>query len=256
MKHLVRDGVKLFYTDEGRGNPPIVLVHGWTCDHSYFEPQRKHLSKRHRVITVDLRGHGRSDKPKQEYSISGFADDIAWLCEQLKVKKPVVIGHSMGGMIALEVASRHPDLPAAIVACDSPVVVPRGLKANFAAMLAQLGTPDFAATQRGLIETMFIEGHDPKLKARIIKEMTSAPEHISHECMRAIISMNSERAARRCKVPFLHIFATNPLGDSVRLKKLCPTATIAQTYGAGHFHQLEVPDQVNAMIDRFVRLAV
>jgi pimeloyl-ACP methyl ester carboxylesterase len=70
MKHLTRDGVRLAYEESGSGSPPIVLVHGWTCNHTYFSPQREHFSKRHRVIAVDLRGHGESDKPHGSYAIT------------------------------------------------------------------------------------------------------------------------------------------------------------------------------------------
>jgi len=68
------------------------------------------------VISVYLRGHGDSDKPQTPYTVCGFADDVAWLCGELGVAKPIVIGHSMGGMTALEIAARYPELPSAIVA--------------------------------------------------------------------------------------------------------------------------------------------
>lgn len=68
------------------------------------------------MISVDLRGHGESDKPEQDYIMGGYADDIAWLCSELAAAKPVIIGHSMGGVIAFEVAARYPGLPGAVVA--------------------------------------------------------------------------------------------------------------------------------------------
>ena len=65
-------------------------------------PQFDYFGRTHRVVAVDLRGHGASDKPMQEYTVAGFADDLAWLCDQLGVVKPVVVGHSMGGNVAFE----------------------------------------------------------------------------------------------------------------------------------------------------------
>ena len=101
MGYLTRDGVKLHYEEAGAGEPAIVLIHGWCCDRTYFAPQAAHFAPTRRCISVDLRGHGQSDKPEQEYSIAGFADDVAWLCAQLGVERPVVAGHSMGGLVAL-----------------------------------------------------------------------------------------------------------------------------------------------------------
>jgi pimeloyl-ACP methyl ester carboxylesterase len=59
----------------------------------------------HRVIAADLCGHGASDAPSRKYTVAEFADDLAWLCAELNVQRPVVVGHSMGGVIALELAA-------------------------------------------------------------------------------------------------------------------------------------------------------
>jgi pimeloyl-ACP methyl ester carboxylesterase len=71
MRMLVRDDVALAYEEAGRGDPPLLLVHGWTCDHSFFAPKFEHFSRTHRVVNVDLRGHGESDKPLQDYTVAG-----------------------------------------------------------------------------------------------------------------------------------------------------------------------------------------
>ncbi len=149
MAFRTRDGVKLSFEETGHGKA-VVLIHGWTCDRSYFAPQRDHLARTHRVVSVDLRGHGESDKPQGPYTIAGFADDVAWLCQDLGLVKPIVIGHSMGGMTALEVAARHPDLPRAIVACDSPMAVPEPLASNLGAISADFHKPDWRSGTPGL----------------------------------------------------------------------------------------------------------
>lgn len=256
VEHRVRDGVRLAFSDTGSGAPPVVLIHGWTCDHTYFAPQREHLAKHHRVVSVDLRGHGESDKPKQAYTISGFADDVAWLCGELGLERPAVIGHSMGGMAALELAVRHPGLPSAIVACDSPMVVPAALAATFVELAKQLRQPDWRPAHHAFLAgALFIDDDDPERKARILADMTSAPDHVTLGCFEAILSADMEGAAKKCKVPFLYLAAAGPLADFSRLQALCPQVVIGQTVGAGHFHQLEVPEQVNAMIDRFLRIS-
>lgn len=256
MKHLVRDGVKLCFDDTGSGAPPVVLVHGWTCNHSYFAPQRDHLARRHRVVSVDLRGHGESDKPEGRYSPSDFADDLVWLFGELRLEKPIVIGHSMGGVIALDLAARHPGVPRAIVACDSPIVLPSQLVATLAGVGEQFRKPDWRTAHRAFLsDVLFIPADDPERKKRIIADMTAAPDHVTLECWKGIVAADSEAAAAKCKVPFLYIAAAGWLADPVRLRQLCPHVLLAQTAGAGHFHQLEVPEQVNAMIDRFFEVS-
>src|SRR5438093_4058664 len=118
LKFATRDGVKLAYLDVGAGDPPLLFVHGWCCNHTYWRDQIPEFAERHRVVAVDLRGLGDSDKPDQDYTVPEFADDVAWLIGEIGLKKPVLIGHSMGGLIALHVARKHPDLARGAVLVD------------------------------------------------------------------------------------------------------------------------------------------
>ncbi len=111
----------MFYEEAGDGNPPIVLVHGWCCDHTYFAPQFEHFRRAQRVVAVDLRGHGESAKATR----SGRSP-TTWLCGEFGLVKPVVVGHTMGGIVAFDLACRYPGLPAAIVMLDAAVVLPAG----------------------------------------------------------------------------------------------------------------------------------
>src|SRR3982075_38936 len=128
---LNRDSVRLAHFEaapKAPQSPPLVLVNGWTGDHGIFTPQIAHFGQTRRVVAVDLRGHGVSDAPEQEYTMAGFAHDIAWQCAQLGVEKPVVIGHSLGGVIALEMSGRYPDLASGVVMIDSIIMPPPALR--------------------------------------------------------------------------------------------------------------------------------
>jgi len=255
MQHLTRDGVKLFFEEAGSGNPPILLVHGWTCDHTYMEPQFEHLRRTHRVVAVDLRGHGLSDKPQQNYTMSGFADDLAWLCRQVDLQNPIVIGHSMGGVIGLQLAAQFPEVPGAVVTLDSPIVPPQALVEGLAPTAAALRGPNYQEAQQKLVsEMLFIPSDDPVRKARIVDAMSSAPQHVMASAFANIFADTTKNTAA-CKVPLLILMAAQALSDVPRLQALCPHVVIGQTVGAGHFHQLEVPEQVNAMIDRFLTVS-
>jgi pimeloyl-ACP methyl ester carboxylesterase len=87
MATIVHKGVKLVYDDQGAGEPASVFIHGWTCDRSFFAPQAEHFARQHRVISLDLRGHGESDKPQDAYPISAYVDDITHVIGELKLGK-------------------------------------------------------------------------------------------------------------------------------------------------------------------------
>ena len=83
---LNRCGVRLAHFEaapKAPQSPPLVLINGWTGDHGIFTPQIAHFGQTRRVVAVDLRGHGASGAPEQDYTMAEFADDNAWQCAQL-----------------------------------------------------------------------------------------------------------------------------------------------------------------------------
>jgi len=136
MPSLHRDGTALFYMQKDGQEPPILLVHGWGCDHTYLGPQFEHFGSRgHRVVAVDLHGHAQSDKPHQRYTMQVFADDLAWMCDQRNLVRPVVVGHSMGGIVAFDLAARYPALLSALVVLDAAVVLPSTARVAISGLL-------------------------------------------------------------------------------------------------------------------------
>jgi pimeloyl-ACP methyl ester carboxylesterase len=256
MQRLRRDGVALAYEEAGSGDPPILLVHGWCCDHTHFTPQFEYFCHNHRVVAVDLRGHGQSDKPHQNYTMAAFADDLAWLCGQMDVKKPVVIGHSMGGLIATQLAAQNPDLPAAIIAIDSPLLPSQERLNRRKSVVESLRGPSNRDVARQFVEAMFLPTDDQRRKAQIVGSMTTAPHHVMVSTMEQVSSWDGAEALSACKVPTLLISAGNFVEDVNRLRELCPQHVFGQTVGSGHFNQLEVPDQVNGMIERFIAISL
>lgn len=257
MAILNRDGVKLFVEEAGTGVPPMLLVHGWTCDHTYMAPQFDYFHHTRRVVAVDLRGHGQSDKPQQAYTMHTFADDLVWVCDQLGIRKPVIVGHSMGGVIAVELAVSVPGLPAAVVTLDSPLVPPQALSDTVAPVQQALWGPNYREVQRQFVsDFMFLPTDDPQRKAQIVATMSSSPQHVMASAFENVLRCDTAAALAQCPVPLLVLLAAQPLSDVARLRELNPRVVIGQTVGAGHFHQLEVPEQVNAMIERFLAVSL
>jgi pimeloyl-ACP methyl ester carboxylesterase len=98
--------------------PSVVLVHGGpgSYDHSYFKPEFEHVTSVAQVIYLDLRGHGRSARhAATEWTFEECADDLRAFCDTVGIVKPIVFGHSMGGIVAMLYGARHPDHPGALI---------------------------------------------------------------------------------------------------------------------------------------------
>ena len=256
MEALSWDGVRLAYRDQGSGSPPMLFVHGWCCDHTYFAPQIEHFSARHRVISVDLRGHGESDKPEQDYTIGGFADDLAWMIGQLELEPPVIVGHSMGGVIAFEMAARHSACVGAVVGVDAPMIPANSLGNRAAGLLEGLKKSGYQDVVRGFVKGMFLPTDDAERKVQIADHMAQAPQHVMVSALEeTLINYDTGASAASCTRPAL-LINSNPHSVNIdRLSELCPQVAFGQTVGSGHFNQLEVPEQVNAMIERFIQVS-
>jgi pimeloyl-ACP methyl ester carboxylesterase len=253
MQKLSREGVALAFEEAGSGEPPLLLVHCWCCDHTFLTPQLQHFGRSHRVVAVDLRGHGESDKPRQDYTLAGFADDLVWLCGQLGVEKPVVVGHSMGGNTVLELAARYPDFPAAIIMLDSGILPPPPLLDMLKQAGEALRGPDFRQVASDIGKSICLPTDDLERTERLVGIMSSAPQHVMSSAFdHHLLLWDGAAAAAACKVPALYIGAAMALSDLVRFRELCPQLVVGQTVGAGHFNNQEVPEQVNAMIERFL----
>jgi pimeloyl-ACP methyl ester carboxylesterase len=229
----------------------MVFIHGWTCDHSYFAPQLHHFAKDHRVAGVDLRGHGASDTPEGDYSMSVLADDVAWVCAQIGVTGAVVVGHSMGAVIGTQLAASHPEVAAALVLVDpAPIAAPSETGSSFADSLAG---PNGAQVRRSFVEArLFSPTDDPQLKERILSEMLHVDDRVAAACMRGRAAWDGPSALGAVHVPALAIHADRPMNEPETLASLCPTLVNAHTPGVGHFNQLLAASEVNRLIEDFV----
>jgi pimeloyl-ACP methyl ester carboxylesterase len=257
VKTLQRDGISLAHVDYGSGTPPLVFVHGWACDHTVFTMQLAHFSDSQRVVAVDLRGHGASDAPHQDYTVAGFADDLAWQCAQLGIERPIVIGHSMGGTIALELAARYPALPAAIMLIDTVLFPPPAT----VDALRPLGEALRGSCYRQALERaaapLFLPDDGAARKVRLLARMSLTLQHVAASAFtHHLIDYDATAAAAACAVPAAYIGTATTMADLARFRAACPRLVTARTLGSGHFAPLVVPEQINAMIDRFVALAM
>lgn len=256
MQQISPEGAGPRYEDVGSGDPPIVFVHGLSAKDN-FAPQVAHFSRDHRAVTVELHGFGGGEGPRQDFTIAGFADDVAQICGQLDLHQPVLVGHSMGGAIIFELAGRMPDLPSAIVLIDTALVWAPFAREPQAQLAQALGSEHYAQAFRGFAEmAMFLPTDDAALKSSVVDEMSSLPQDLLRSSLVDYFDWTAESAAPNVVAPTLLITAGDgPPTDMARVRELCPNLEIGRVVGAGHFAHLLVPEQVNAMIERFLTVS-
>jgi pimeloyl-ACP methyl ester carboxylesterase len=254
---LIRDGIALAYEEAGQGAPSLVFVHGLACHRGFWAAQVKHFSRHYRVLAVDLRGHGDSDAPEQRYTMQLLADDVAWMCSQLGIERPVIVGHSLGGLVALELAAGHSEQVRAITLVDSILLAP-GVRGRFVReLVAALRSADASRALREYYSTFFGPHDDEARMAWILDEIVRTPAHVTSSILEeSVQSWDDADALGRCEVPLLYLDASTPNADLARATKLQPRLAFGRTVGSGHFSPCEVPDQINAMLERFLAVGL
>jgi pimeloyl-ACP methyl ester carboxylesterase len=245
------DGVRLAYEGAGAGEPALLFAHGWCCDRSYFAPQLRHFAARHAVLTLDLRGHGESGRPEPGtgvYDIETLAGDVLAVARDAGLDRPVVVGHSLGGLVALACATR-PDAVRAAVMIDPAPMLPGPRKQYFEDSLDDVAQDHDGSWRREFLARLF-QPTDTARRAETMIAASAVPPPVAAALMQGMARFEGGSALDRVRVPLLAITA----GKGEPGVRDHPAVAAGRTVGAGHFNQLEVPDQVNAMIERFLVL--
>ena len=250
---LSRGGVSLAYDVAGAGDSAMIFVHGWSCDRSYFAPQFEHFAASHAVAALDLRGHGDSSQPGPgSYGFETLADDVLAVAEAAGFKDPVVVGHSLGALIGLACAAR-PETIRALLMIDPAPITNEAAKAFFRESFDVVNADDDRSWRTAFVSGLFLPT-DVARRAAIIQGMPAVSPRIAAALIRAMGEFDGASALGKVRVPVLSIGSAVPANESADLRSACATITIGQTVGAGHFNQLEVPEQVNAMIEQFMAI--
>src|SRR3954471_19346593 len=147
------DGAKVHYTEYGAGENALLFVHGWACDETFWAGQAPALGAKNHVITIDLPGHGESDKPQIAYTMDLYVRAIDAVLQDAKVKAAVLIGHSNGTPVIRQFYRKFPEKTRALVIVDGGLR-PFGDKAMMEKFVAQLKAPDYQETAGKMIEGM------------------------------------------------------------------------------------------------------
>ena len=252
----VDDGVALFYTEHGAG-PPLLMVHGWSCDSHDWMWQIPALEQGRRLIAMDLRGHGRSSVPVGGYSPPRFAADLARLLETLETGPVVAMGHSLGTVVARTLAVERPDLVDALVLVDPVYGIPAELMPMLeASVTAFAGTDPRLVAQAAftLFYTPETPAHLPVWHARRIAGMT--PAVIAETLINLYTGPDAwaggpatDAFLARRKVPVLAFYADEARAAAER--RALPDDGISRIEmwpGVGHFIHQERPGAFNETV--------
>ena len=244
------DGVRIAYDVRGAGENTLVFLHGWASERGAWREQANYFAAAHQVVTIDLGAHGQSTAGRRKaWTLLGLADDVRAVVERLKLKRVTLIGHSMGGPVALLAAARLP-MVRAVVLVDSVHNAEANLTREQADRFAGIFAKDFPGTITPMIRGMFPAG-SPLADEVIGKAIVTNPAILT-ALIRDYPNVDFPAALRALRIPVRAInAAVRTPGDpatnlAVNRKYADFDATILS--GPGHFLMLERPGEFNAIL--------
>jgi len=250
MKDVARsgDGIAVHFEVEGRGAPALVFVHGWSCDRAYWSGQVDHFAKQHEVVAIDLAGHGESGDGRREWTMPAFGADVVAVIEKLELRDVVLIGHSMGGDVIVEVALALPDRVLGIVWVDVYSTLSGSSAPEEIEAFVQPFRDDFVPAAQSLVRRMFVPGSGPDLVERVVGDMSAAPPEIAVGVMEHAVANEDAVVAALPKLR-APVVAINPDYRPTDIEGLGRHGVKAVLMpGVGHFLMLEDPPTFNRLL--------
>ena len=274
VQYVTIHGHRRAYVKTGTG-PAILLLHGMACDHTTWTPIIRKLARNHTVIAPDLLGHGRSDKPRADYSVGGYANGMRDLLTVLGIDRVTVVGHSLGGGVAMQFAYQFPERTERLMLVASgglgPEVSP-GIRAistpGFHQVMGVLTLPGVrhlgmaglrAASRSGLKVT-----HDLDEVADIFDTFKdSQARHAIRHVVRAVVDWRgqivtmADRAYLTEEMPMWVVWGRDdrviPVRHANNAAAVAPNARVEVIPDAGHFPHKDHPHRFVRIVQDFIR---
>ena len=245
---LSSDGVSIRYEAQGTEGRPLVFVHGWSCDRGYWRGQVEHFARRHRVVTLDLAGHGESGAGRKVWTMPAFGEDVVAVVEKLGLEDIVLVGHSMGGDVIVEAALRLRGRIAALVWVDVYASLGGSSHRDVDAFMDPFRRDFVTATREFVERRLFTPDSDSDLVAWVAADMSSAPREIALDAMKHAITNDDAilSGLRELKMPFFAINPDNRPTDVASLRRHGVEPIVMP--GVAHFLMMEAPADFNHLL--------
>ncbi len=244
------DGVPIVYDDRGDAVTSVVFIHCWACNRAFWRPHLDALADRYRVVSLDLAGHGASGANRDDWTLDSMAGDVQAVIETLELDRVILVGHSMGGPIALLAAARMPERVIGIVAVDTLHDADFSFPAALADQLAARLEADFYTTMTEAVPTMFPPTADRDVIAWVSSQAVLADRTAAVALIRSFSDFDMAAALAAVEVPIRCInsapWAHGGMPTAIETNRRYADFDAVIIDGVGHYPMLEDPPTFRA----------
>ena len=253
MPYVQAGDVKLYYVEHGDGDEALVFIHGYTSSHHNWDATLPRLPARYRAFAFDLRGAGESDRPGSGYTIEQYAEDIDLAVQALGLEKFALIGHSMGGVMAMQYAVHHPErLSKLVLVAPAPSSGITGIDPAVRAQIKALRqNRELAKTMLKAFQTRPIAD---EVMDQQIEDNIKWQDDAYDAAFASMQSIDLSDAVSGIQVPTLIVVGDRDFlrEDNLRDAARIPHCALQVFYRVGHVIPYDVPDEFVAVLVDFL----
>lgn len=243
------DRVKIEYRVNGpESDTALIFIHEWLCNQTYWQNQIRYFATRFKVVTLDLAGHGRSGEDRDEWTLDRYADDVMAVIKKVKASRVYLVGHSLGGAVAVKVALKMPEKVIVIFGVDTFQNLTFDYPSDQIEKFMAPYRDDFRNTVKKHASVLFHENADRELVERVMNDWSSANPKMAVATMIEYLRFKPTEWTKGFQVPIISLnsakFPPNEEGNKLVLKnyRMVPLQNV------GHFPQLEDPKYFNGVL--------
>ena len=245
------DGVEIIYYEKGDGNKTLLFIHGYGCNSKYWWAQLQHFSKNYRVISIDIGGHGQSGTNRDDYTMANFGADVVAVMNQENIEQSYLIGHSMGGPVALEAAVVLQDRVTAIIGVDTFHNIAKGPASPFVKLMVNtMFRFRQSSSTNDAVTKQFREDANLDLKNWVSQKAETTDPRASRGSLSSIIAMDYPTQLKKINVPIITLNSRFWMDTEVEEgHKEYSKYEVSFIDGVGHYVMMEKPTYFNKWLD-------
>jgi pimeloyl-ACP methyl ester carboxylesterase len=257
---IAPDGVHVQYHVYGAAaEPALVFIHGWSCDSNYWREQVSAFKQKYTVVTLDLAGHGGTDSNRGDWSMEKFGQDVATAVAAVPNRQLILIGHSMGGPVAIEATRLLRNRVIGIIGVDTfkTIGAPLPSSAQLDAVVKPFEANFIGHTRDMVAAHFFAPGANAQLVQKIAYDMSLSPPKVAIPSLRAVMGYDYSAPLKDVDVPIVAI--NSDLGEPVnelRIRKVLPRFRAVVLKGDGHFLMMEDAARFNPALETEVQTMI
>jgi pimeloyl-ACP methyl ester carboxylesterase len=259
MKTNKNENLYINYLVSGKGQVALVFIHGGFIDKEYWLNQVTYFSRSFKVVTIDLAGHGKSGDNRTDWTIESLGEDVIRVIKELSLKKVILIGHSLGGNVILEVAAKLPELVIGLIGIDNfknaGMPLPPSLIEQVNQALELMKT-NFAEVSENFARLSLVSAQTDKLVAeRVLNDYKNFKPNVGRPLLISNFNYHAreKELLQNLKLK-LHLINVDyfPTNEELLKQNTGSGYELNEMKGTCHYPMIEYPDKFNAVLEKVV----